>query len=185
MCKFQMNRAKYNQVIRQNFVLQELSLLVLVVTFILKDWLLPRCLCQLLKSIPNATCAPNEDSNQPAHPRSPIRVFVVCMKTLHPFAIQNAPSEGSDQTMRWRGYKLENMRKPWVKPRWARSLRNKIRYNPSRLNLRLSHLRPDPLSCKKPISLRLNGKSQRSTIAFQTETSLWPIEVGIKPNGRA
>ena len=28
------------------------------------------------------TCAPNEDSNQPAHPRSLIRVFVVRMKTL-------------------------------------------------------------------------------------------------------
>ena len=26
------------------------------------------------------TCAPNEDSNQPAHPRSLIRVFIVCMK---------------------------------------------------------------------------------------------------------
>ena len=29
------------------------------------------------------TCAPNEDSNQPAHSRSLIRVFVVCMKRLY------------------------------------------------------------------------------------------------------
>ena len=28
------------------------------------------------------TCAPNEDSDQPAHPHSLIRVFVVCEKTL-------------------------------------------------------------------------------------------------------
>ena len=28
------------------------------------------------------TCAPNEDSNQPAHPRCPIRVFIVRMKKL-------------------------------------------------------------------------------------------------------
>ena len=47
------------------------------------------------------TCAPNEDSNQPAHPRSLIRDFVVHME----FAVsasQNATSEDSDQNARMR-----------------------------------------------------------------------------------
>ena len=34
-----------------------------------------------LKHLPSK-CVPNEDSNQPAHPRSLITVFVVCMKKL-------------------------------------------------------------------------------------------------------
>ena len=46
------------------------------------------------------TCAPNEDSNQLAHPSSLIRVFVFRIKTFSSLAIQNAPSEGFDQTAR-------------------------------------------------------------------------------------
>ena len=38
------------------------------------------------------TCAPNEDSDQPARPRSLIRVFVVRMKkTLHPWLSKMCP----------------------------------------------------------------------------------------------
>ena len=48
------------------------------------------------------TCAPNEDTDQPAHPRSLIRVFVVRMKKPCFLAIQNAPNEDSDQTARKR-----------------------------------------------------------------------------------
>ena len=46
------------------------------------------------------TCVPDKDSNQPAHPRSLIVVIVVFMKKLASLAIQNAPSEDSDQTAR-------------------------------------------------------------------------------------
>ena len=42
------------------------------------------------------TCAPNEYSNQPEHPHSLIRIFVVRMS----LAVQNAPAEDSDQTAR-------------------------------------------------------------------------------------
>ena len=46
--------------------------------------------------------APNEHSNQPAHPHSLIRVFVVLMTNFAYIAAQNAPSEFSDQTARMR-----------------------------------------------------------------------------------
>ena len=49
------------------------------------------------------TCPYNEDSDQPELPRSLIRVFVVRRKTRASLAIQNAPSEDSDQTARIRG----------------------------------------------------------------------------------
>ena len=42
----------------------------------------------------------NKDLNQPAHPRSLIRVFAVRLKKHCARAIQNAPSEDSDQTAR-------------------------------------------------------------------------------------
>ena len=42
-------------------------------------------------------CAPREDSNQPGHPPSLIRVFAVCMKILGSLAIHWAHSEYSDQ----------------------------------------------------------------------------------------
>ena len=45
------------------------------------------------------TCAPNEDSDKPAHPRSLIIVFVVRVKDFAFLAIPNAPSEDSDQTV--------------------------------------------------------------------------------------
>ena len=52
------------------------------------------------------TCTPNENSDQPAHPRSLIRVFFVCLKknpkNLVSLAIQNAPNEDSDQTAQMR-----------------------------------------------------------------------------------
>ena len=48
------------------------------------------------------TCAPNKDSDQTAHPRSLIRVFVVRMKKLCILGYPNAPSEDSDQTARMR-----------------------------------------------------------------------------------
>ena len=41
---------------------------------------------------------PNEDSNQPAHPRSLIRVFVV--RNFASLAMQNASSDDSDQPPR-------------------------------------------------------------------------------------
>ena len=41
----------------------------------------------------------SEVLNQPAHPRSLIRIFVVCRKKL---CIQNAPNKDSDQTARMR-----------------------------------------------------------------------------------
>ena len=41
--------------------------------------------------------APNEDSNQPAHPRSLIRVLVLCMKKPCILCYQITPSEDSDQ----------------------------------------------------------------------------------------
>ena len=44
------------------------------------------------------TCASNKDSNQIAHPRSLIRVFVVRMKKLCFLTIKNAPNENSDET---------------------------------------------------------------------------------------
>ena len=51
------------------------------------------------------TCAPNEDSDQPAHPCSLIRVFFVRMKKLCILEIQNALSEDSDAqsdlNLRW------------------------------------------------------------------------------------
>ena len=46
--------------------------------------------------------SPNEDSNQPAHPRSLIRVFIVRMMKLHSRPSKNAPSENYDQTARMR-----------------------------------------------------------------------------------
>ena len=48
------------------------------------------------------TCAPNEGSNQPAHPRSLIRVFIVRMEKLCILGYPNVPSENSDQTARMR-----------------------------------------------------------------------------------
>ena len=42
------------------------------------------------------TCAPNKDSNQPVHLCRLVRLFVVHMKKLCIFAIQNVPSEDSD-----------------------------------------------------------------------------------------
>ena len=47
-------------------------------------------------------CAANEDSNQLAHPRSKVRVFVVRIKKILSLDIQNAPCEASDQTARMR-----------------------------------------------------------------------------------
>ena len=44
------------------------------------------------------TCAPIEDLNQSEHPCSLIRVFAVYMKKFVSLAIQNVPSEDSDQT---------------------------------------------------------------------------------------
>ena len=44
------------------------------------------------------TCAPNEDSNQPAHPRSLIRIFVARVKKLCILIYQNAPFKDSDRT---------------------------------------------------------------------------------------
>ena len=44
------------------------------------------------------TCVPNEDSNQPAHARSLIKVFVVRLKTLSLFIVYNTPSEDFYQT---------------------------------------------------------------------------------------
>ena len=46
------------------------------------------------------TCAPNEDTNQSAHPRGQIGVFVVPLRNYVSLAIQNVPSEDSDQTVR-------------------------------------------------------------------------------------
>ena len=48
---------------------------------------------------PTLTYAPNEDSNQPAHPRSPIKVFDVRMKKFYSLGFQNVLSEDSDQTV--------------------------------------------------------------------------------------
>ena len=48
------------------------------------------------------TCASNKLSNQPAHLRSVISVFVVRMKNSASMAIQNMTSEDSDQTARMR-----------------------------------------------------------------------------------
>ena len=42
------------------------------------------------------TCAPNEDSNQPAQWSNLIRVFLVHLKKIASLAIQNLPSEDSD-----------------------------------------------------------------------------------------
>ena len=42
-------------------------------------------------------CAPNEDSDQPAHPHSLISVSVLDRKKLCILAVQNAPGEDSDQ----------------------------------------------------------------------------------------
>ena len=44
------------------------------------------------------TCASNEDSDQPAHPGSLIGVFNDSIKKFASLAIQNVPSEDSDQT---------------------------------------------------------------------------------------
>ena len=44
--------------------------------------------------------APNEDSNQPVHPRCLSRVFVVRMKNFATLSIQNASSKDSDRTAR-------------------------------------------------------------------------------------
>ena len=44
------------------------------------------------------TCSPNENANQPAHPFSLTRVFVVRIKHFASLAIQNAPRAESDQT---------------------------------------------------------------------------------------
>ena len=38
------------------------------------------------------TCAPNEDSNQPAHPHSLIRVHCPCEETLYPWLSKYAKS---------------------------------------------------------------------------------------------
>ena len=43
-------------------------------------------------------CAPIEDSDQPGHPPSLIRVFAVCMKNLVPLTTHWAYSEDSDKT---------------------------------------------------------------------------------------
>ena len=48
----------------------------------------------------NKSCATSEDSDQPAHPRSLIRVFSVRMKYLGFLATHRAHSEDSDQTRR-------------------------------------------------------------------------------------
>ena len=48
------------------------------------------------------TCAPNAALNQRAHSSSLIRVFIIRMKKLQSLAIQNAPSEDSDQTAQMR-----------------------------------------------------------------------------------
>ena len=53
------------------------------------------------KNVPYDVCT-HADSNQPAHPGSHIRIFVVIIKKLHFLAIKNAPSEDSDQTARTR-----------------------------------------------------------------------------------
>ena len=47
------------------------------------------------------TCSPNEDLTK-FNLRSLVRVFAVRMKNFASFAIQNAPSENSDQTARMR-----------------------------------------------------------------------------------
>ena len=47
---------------------------------------------------PGVLLAPNEDSNQPAHLCSLIRVFVACIRTFSSLAILNAPSEDFDET---------------------------------------------------------------------------------------
>ena len=47
-----------------------------------------------LKNLPFA-CAPKEDSIQPAHPRSPIKVSVVSVNLVKN---QNEPSDDFDQT---------------------------------------------------------------------------------------
>ena len=43
-------------------------------------------------------CAPSEDSDQPGHPPSLIKVFTVCMKKLGSLATHWAHSEDSDKT---------------------------------------------------------------------------------------
>ena len=47
-------------------------------------------------------CAPNEDSNQPGYPPSPIKVFAIRMKKLRSLATQWAHSEDSNQSGRIR-----------------------------------------------------------------------------------
>ena len=45
------------------------------------------------------TCAPNDDSNQPAHPHGLLRVFVVHIKkNLASLVVKNGSSRDSDQT---------------------------------------------------------------------------------------
>ena len=51
------------------------------------------------KSVPFDMCS-NEDSNQPAHPRSLIRVFIARMIKLCTLGYINASDEHSDQTAR-------------------------------------------------------------------------------------
>ena len=70
------------------------------------DW--PICkVCDMWKVIWAATwqnqqsdCAPSEDSDQPRHPPSLIRVFAVRIKKVGPLATHWAHSEDSDQTGR-------------------------------------------------------------------------------------
>ena len=50
----------------------------------------------------NIVCASSEDSDQPAHPRSLIRVFAARLRRIGSLATHRVPCENSDQTARMR-----------------------------------------------------------------------------------
>ena len=54
------------------------------------------------QKIYHRTCAPNEGSYHPAHPRSLIRALLSTQRNFASLAIQNAPSKDSNQTARTR-----------------------------------------------------------------------------------
>ena len=68
------------------------------------------CFIAIVNAVPNymkmylLTCVPNKDLNQPVHPHSLNRIFIVFMKKLCIVGIQKAPSAAFDQNAPVHGF---------------------------------------------------------------------------------